>query len=119
MKKSAKVYNQIPSSVELFGRRVETVDDTPRLNLLKNFGEARHGINQIAMSGVVNDRQVASDELKLTYLHEMLHFILSFTGYDPIIRESNIDIEQFIELLASGIFQYEKSAEYNKIKIAG
>ena len=114
MKRPAKVYNQIPKTIDLFGRTLTTVDDSTRLNLLKLFGEARHGINHIVLSGVVNDRKISDEELKLTYLHEMLHFILIFAGYDPIIRASDIDIEQFIELLASGIYQYEKSADYGK-----
>jgi len=104
-------YNRIPTSIELFGRTINTIDDTARLNLLKIFGEARSGRNEIALTRMIDDNQMPEDELKLTYLHEMLHFILSFTGYDPLIK-NHVDLEQFIELLASGIYQYEKSAKY-------
>lgn len=102
-------YDRIPSEVELFGRKIQTIDETERLTLTKNFGEARYGINKIAL----NRNNVSSDELKLTYLHEMLHFILNFTGYQELINKSDtIDLEQFIELLSSGIYQYEKSAKF-------
>jgi hypothetical protein len=113
IKTKKPTYDSIPKRVELFGRSVVTVDDSTRLNISGGFGEARYAINQIAMSTKVKEIAVSSDELKLTYLHEMLHFILNFTGYEGIIKnKSEIDLEQFIELLASGIYQYEKTAEY-------
>jgi hypothetical protein len=116
MKKTNKEeprYLRIPKRIELFGRNIHTVDDSVRLNLVRNFGEARYGINEIAVNSNINGAAITKDELKLTYLHEMLHFILNFTGYESIIREGGkIDIEQFIELMAAGIYQYEKTAEY-------
>jgi len=105
-------YNRIPKSVQLFGRTIETVDDSEKLSLLGRFGEARSAENVIAIAKQLRNISVKEDELKMTYLHEMIHFILIFTGYDAIIRESKIDIEQFIELLSSAIYQYEKTAEY-------
>lgn len=106
-------YTDIPKQIELFGRQIKTVDDSIRLSAERNFGEARYGINEIALNMNTSNGRVHDDELKLTYLHEMLHFILTFVGYDEIIRSgAKIDIEQFIELLAAGIYQYEKSAKY-------
>lgn len=110
-----KDYNSIPYSVELFGRTVHTVEDSDKLDIRQALGEARYGVNQIALATNIKNgsKSVAPDELKLTYLHEMLHFILNFTGYEKIILdEKNIDLEQFIELMASAIYQYEKSAKY-------
>lgn len=106
--------NLIPSRVELFGRTVLTNYD-PNLNRAGNFGEARYGANQIALFDQIRGIEISEEELKLTYLHEMLHFILNFTGYQTIIQNGeHIDLEQFIELLASGIYQYEKSAQYEQ-----
>lgn len=109
-KPSTKInHNSIPKQVELFGRTITTVDDSERLTLTRNFGEARYGLNRIAL----NRNGTETDELKLTYLHEMLHFILNFTGYQGIIQNGGkIELEQFIELMASAIYQYEKTAKF-------
>lgn len=116
MKKTKAIlprHQTIPKKIELFGRTISIIDDTEKLNLKGNYGEARYGINEIALNLKFKDKNISVDEVKTTYLHEMLHFILNFTGYEQIIRNGEkIDIEQFIELLASGIYQYEKSAEY-------
>lgn len=113
MNKKKVDYNSIPKEVELFGRIVKTVDDSKNLNYRGNFGEAQYGNNCIMLTKNIGNKEVAQDEIKLTYLHEMLHFILNFTGYQEIIRDSGkIDLEQFIELMASAIYQYEKSAKY-------
>jgi hypothetical protein len=105
-------YNSIPKSVELFGRLIKTSNESTKLNLTRNFGEARYGLNQIALAFHINGEPITPEETKITYLHEMLHFILNFTGYEMQLREKGIDIEQFIELMASAIFQYEKTAKY-------
>lgn len=106
-------YAEIPKEIELFGRKIKTIDDTERLSIARNFGEALYGVNHIALNMSTLNGKVDDDELKLTYLHEMLHFILTFVGYDEMIRSgTKIDIEQFIELLSAGIYQYEKSAKY-------
>lgn len=104
--------NRIPRSVELFGRLIKTYNETAKLNLTGNYGEARYGSNQIALALDVKGAPVTPEELKITYLHEMLHFILNFTGFQQQFQNKEIDIEQFIELLAAGIYQYEKTAKY-------
>lgn len=104
--------NSIPKTVELFGRVIKTLDETGKLDR-SYFGEAKYGSNTIGLSRTVVGNSVTEEELKITYLHEMLHFILNFTGFETTISENKpIDIEQFIELLASGIYQYEKTAKY-------
>lgn len=105
-------YNRIPNQVELFGRVIKTVDDSIVLNLIRVFGQARAGVNQIALCTNIGGEVIAPEELKVTYIHELLHFVLQFTGYETILRDKGIDIEQFIELLSSSIYQYEKSAKF-------
>lgn len=79
----------------------------------KSFGESRYGCNQIAISRKVGGNDVTDEELKLTFLHEMFHFLLNFTGFESIIlKGERIDLEQFIELMSAGVYQYEKSADY-------
>lgn len=104
-------YNQVPKTIELFGRTVKTVDETGQLHT-NNYGEARYGCNQIAISKTVGGNTVTDEEFKLTYLHEMMHFILNFTGFEAQLKASHIDLEQLVELIASGIYQYEKTAKY-------
>jgi hypothetical protein len=104
-------HNSVPKSVELFGRTVKTVNETGNLNHF-NYGEARYGCNQIAVSNTVGGNTQTDEEFKLTYLHEMVHFILNFTGFESQIKNSHIDLEQFVELMAAGIYQYEKSRKY-------
>ncbi len=106
-------YNSIPKQIELFGRTIKTIDDSEKLSINKNYGEARYGINELALNTLIDNKKITSEEIKLTYLHEMIHFILIFAGYDSILRENTkIDLEQFIELLAVGFYQYEKSVKY-------
>lgn len=107
-----KSHDRIPKTVELFGRVIRTYNETAKLNLTGNFGEARYGSNQIALAFDVKGAPVTPEELKITYLHELLHFILNFTGFEVQMRDKGIDIEQFIELMAAGIYQYEKTAKY-------
>lgn len=111
--KPVESYNRVPKQIELFGRTIKTLDETERLTQSRNYGEARYGVNEIALNTKINGNPVTKDELKATYLHELLHFILNFTGYEMIIRDGGrIDLEQFIELVAAGIYQYEKTAKY-------
>jgi hypothetical protein len=106
-------HNAIPQEIELFGRKIKTLDDSSKLSLVRSYGEARYGVNEIALNNFINGLPVTEDEKKITWLHEVLHFILNFTGYEEIIQKGEkIDLEQFIELLASGIYQYEKTAKY-------
>lgn len=111
MARKERTHNSIPKQVELFGRTVRTVDETGKMDS-HNFGQARYGCNQIAISKVVGGNEVTDEELKLTYLHELMHFILNFTGFESQIKQTNIDMEQFVELMAAGIYQYEKSGKY-------
>lgn len=106
-------HNSVPVEVELFGRVIETVTDSERLNLIGKYGEARYGANKIVITEKITDKDIPKDEIKLTYLHEMFHFILIFTGYDSILRDTGkINLEQFIELMSAAIYQYQKSAKY-------
>lgn len=108
-----RLVTDIPTEVELFGRKITTIYDTDKLSILRNYGEARYGVNEIAINRKIESNLVSADELKSTYLHELLHFILNFTGYESVIKNGErIDIEQFVELVSSGIYQYEKSAKY-------
>lgn len=113
-KKQKKVqsYNRIPTQVEIFGRIIKTYDDSIRLNAARNFGEARYGVNQIALATDMNGSQIPEDELKLTYLHELMHFITYLTGFEKTLSDKGIDLEQFVDLFASALYQYEKSAKY-------
>ena len=111
MAKKPRNYNSIPKTIELFGRLIKVSDETGSINS-KAFGEARYGSNQIAVSKTVGSNHVTGEELKLTFLHEMFHFILNFTGFEKQFVEKGIDLEQFVELMAVGIFEYEKSAKY-------
>lgn len=111
MKTKIAAYNRIPKTAEIFGRIVIT----DRKEVLPNvYGEARYGQNTIGIAETLTDGcKVSDEEKKITYLHELLHFILMFTGFDNLLRtKQKIDIEQFVELLAAGIYQYEKSATF-------
>lgn len=106
-------YKKIPKQIELFGRVIKTFYDSDRLGVKNVYGEARYGQNQIGINKKLQSgADVSDDEIKLTYLHEMLHFILNFTGLEKQLHDTDFDVEQVIELLASGIYQYEKSAKY-------
>lgn len=106
-----KDYNKIPKSIEIFGRTIQTI--LPE-SLEGRYGESRYGINEIAVGNKMpSGKEVSIEEKKVTYLHEMLHFILNFTGFQQqIIENKPIDLEQFIETVAGGIYQYEKTAKY-------
>ena|SRR5688572_29067223 len=106
------MHQAIPKQIELFGRDITTHIDEGRLTSRTAYGEARYGENEIVLNDKISGKPITPDELKLTYLHEMLHFILNFTSYEETLVKLGIDLEQFIELLASGIYQYEKSAKY-------
>ena len=106
-------YQKVPKQIELFGRVVKTFFDAEKLGIRGVYGEARYGQNEIGINPKMQSgAAVSDDEIKLTYLHEMMHFILNFTGLEKQLHDSQFDVEQFIELLASGIYQYEKSAKY-------
>jgi hypothetical protein len=113
MKRATKIedYNRIPKSVEVFGRKILT----KTANRLEGvYGEARYGVNEIGIGNTMpSGKEVSVEEKKVTYLHELLHFILNFTGFQQqIVDGKPFDLEQFIESIAAGIYQYEKSAKY-------
>lgn len=102
--------NRIPKEVDIFGRKIKTVIDNDSHG---RFGEARYGVNEIMVNDKIMGKDCTEEENKLTYLHELTHFILTFTGFDDLIgKGEKINLEQLVELIASGIYQYEKSAKY-------
>lgn len=106
-------YQQIPKEIELYGRTIKVAMESEKLGLKGVFGEARYGENNILLNPTtLSGTDVSADEIKLTFIHEMLHFILNFTGLQKQLEDSEFDLEQFIELLSAGIYQYEKSAKY-------
>lgn len=111
-KQQIEEFDRIPQQVEIFGRVIKTFDDTERLNIARNLGEARYGINQIALTTNMGGQPIPPDELKLTYLHELMHFITNLTGFERTLSEKGVDLEQFVDLFASAFYQYEKSAKY-------
>lgn len=111
MNKKPITVNSIPTQVELFGRTIKTTFDTQGLH--GQYGVAMPGFNEIVLNNKIKGEDYSAEELKMSYLHEMIHFILIFTNYDPLIRSGEkLDLEQFVELLASGIYQYEKSRKF-------
>lgn len=105
--------NSIPVSTHIFGREIITKIDEPHVRMQGKFGEARIGPNEIAVVTECSTGKITPEEIKLTYLHELIHFILNFTGYDRVIDEGKkIEEEQFVELLASGFYQYLKNVKY-------
>lgn len=106
--------NKIPKSVEVFGRIIKTKIDNEGLMQTKNYGEARYGANEIAISTMMpSGRPISPEEIKITYLHELMHFILYYTMFQQDIENGiKIDLEQFVELMAAALYQVEKTAKY-------
>lgn len=101
-------HNSIPKEITIFGRKIKTLLSH---NLESKYGEARYGANEIQVNTRVSGTEITKEENKLTYIHEMMHFILNFTGYERVLSDK-VDIEQFIELMSAGIYQYEESRKF-------
>lgn len=97
--------NQVPKSTEIFGRTIEVVINDQEMDDKKLLGEARYHINKIFLAKIVDGDNLPEDEKMITFIHEVLHFILAFSGYEEIFKKKKIDIEQFIESMASGIYE--------------
>lgn len=113
MSNELESFQQIPKQIEIYGRTIKVLMESEKLGAKSVFGEARYGENAIHLNPLtLTGNDVSADEIKLTFIHEMLHFILNFTGLQKQLEDSDFDLEQFIELLSAGIYQYEKSAKY-------
>lgn len=97
--------NSIPKTTEIFGRVIQTIIDNEKMDKLDLIGQADFINNAVYLSDSSEDNKFPLDELKITYIHEILHFILNFGEYDKIFEEKGIDIEHFIDVVASGIYQ--------------
>lgn len=54
---------------------------------------------------------ISDDEREITYLHEIIHFILNKMGYEEKLEKANINLEDLVETIAIGIYDALKNAK--------
>ena len=97
----------IPKTVQLFG---ETIEVRWEKNLVSNqddVGQAHYRTNMILLQPSTDALPRPRSSIEVTYLHELLHFIMNQIAHSDEEKNS----EDFIDLLAGVLHQVLITAE--------
>jgi predicted SprT family Zn-dependent metalloprotease len=83
---------QIPSSFNLHGQHIDVVLVEHIGSENGTLGEARLAKNEIALQTNANGFRRSNSQIEQTFLHELVHFILSHMGHNELCAE-----EQFVD----------------------
>jgi predicted SprT family Zn-dependent metalloprotease len=102
---------KIPTSFWLHGQKINVtqVDHIGSEN--GTLGEARLAKNEIALQRNANGFSRIPTQLEQTFLHELVHFILSHMGQDELCGE-----EQFVDGFSQLLHQALMTMDYSTTK---
>lgn len=99
MKKSFK----IPNEIELFGSIIKTVYCQQLLDEFKLLAQYNTNFDEIRLKKRFEDRDIPEDCLFISYIHELIHAMLSKLGYIELS-----DDEKFVEGFSNLLVQILK-----------
>lgn len=102
---------KIPSAFKLHGQTISVVQVNHIGSENGTLGEARLAKNEIAIQNNANGFSRNSTQIEQTFLHEVVHFILSHMGQTELVGE-----EQFVDGFSHLLHQALTTMEYSPIK---
>lgn len=103
------IYPVIPVSVELMGNLIEVILRDDLLSEKERIGEAVLDQYKIHIQNP-NTGPIAVQLAEQAYWHELVHFMLHFTGYTELCFD-----EKLVDLLGQLLYQASKTASYQKV----
>lgn len=99
----------IPNRTEILSRKVKVKFEHDNVRGINGNIDCNTG----EMTLYTNYRGIAfpQEEVEITYLHEIMHFILAKTGWSSKLDKRGIDEEELVEDIAIGIYQALTKAE--------
>ena len=99
----------IPKSTQIFGRELKVEHKETKVSGLYGEINLRTGIVTLAKN--TKEYPISPDELEVTYLHEITHFILNKTGFEEKLVKAGIDLEDIVETFAMGMYDALKNSK--------
>lgn len=98
---------EIPEKFDIFGQTFKVVLDDELYETTGNMGECNNHTGIIKLQTDVSGYRLSGDEIKETYLHEVIHAIFSKIGFKSLCNDENL-----VELFANALYQVLKTSEY-------
>lgn len=89
---------KIPKEFQLFGSTIKVVFNDERCDDKEAYGFTSYSSNTIFLSNKVDGKPISKDEMDITFIHEVLHFIFYKTKYPDLT-----DDERLITLMSRTI----------------
>jgi len=96
----------IPEKFKLSGKTVQVIIDDDYCNDNKYLGEADFTEKLITLCNKYSGKKLSKKSKEQTYFHELVHMILDSMGKDRLKWN-----EDFVELFAQRLYEYEKTKQ--------
>lgn len=100
MKKTYKTDTLIPTTFKILGHTVNVSFNSQRTDDKNALGCLEPDLNTITLADVSKGKQMPKSSIEHTYLHEVVHLILSHMGEDDLYKN-----EKFVDLFAGLLHQ--------------
>lgn len=96
----------IPEKFKLNGDTINVIIDDVYCSDEKCLGEADFEEKVITLCGIYKGKRVSKNDKEQTFFHELVHMILDSMGKDRLKYDEN-----FVDLFATRLHEYEKSKQ--------
>lgn len=100
---------KIPEEIQIAGRHIKIIIDPKLADNNDNLGESKFKTNEIILQPNTEHYRLASDNVNITFLHEIIHFILDILAYQHLNKN-----ESFINKISELFYQVIKQIEGEK-----
>lgn len=106
----------IPSEVNIYGQTIKTLIDNLRLSGDSLTGEADYLENVIRIASKWRNTDLSQCSIEQTYFHELVHMILTKSGWQDVLFSTKEAKEHFVENFSALLHQVLKTAKYEEIE---
>jgi len=97
---------EIPRSFKLFGSTITIEFNNDKCDKEDAYGIAKYKTNKIYLSEKTSGDKMESTEIEVTFLHEVLHFVLLKVGYEKLSGD-----EAFVGIVSRALHQFLTTQE--------
>jgi len=108
-----KIKSLIPKNgTQVFGRDIKITfvnkEDTSENKIW--YGAVNLRTSEIYLRKENKGNHINKDEIEITYIHELMHYILTKAGYSQKLENAGIDEEELVEMIAVGLYDAIKNS---------